>query len=274
VTVGEQTVVGDSKNAGKTVKDEDFDGVAYSLQDAMNTVDHIFYDYNLTDRNQFSSFYETWKEKGMDWRFDNIGDRYAVDNSDLKFSSGNQAYCPVCKKTVTWTALTQAAYGTARLIMSAGGHYYLAEDITYTGADAAAIRGPSGTTPACLHLNGHDLVATNEGAIIGYTGVMNVLGNGTVMGNTTAETTGAAVNINTSGANGKVNLYGGIYTLPQANETAPAVGVANNGGEINIYAGPLNDNQGNELVPEGSVMDDHDVLLQEFLVENVIGGWT
>ena len=45
-------------------------------------------------------------------------------------------------------------------------------------------------------------------------------------------------------------------------------------GEINVYAGPLSDNQGNELVPEGSVMDDHDVLLQEFLVDNVIGNWS
>lgn len=237
VTVGEQTVMGDSKNAGKTANDEGFDGVAYSLQDAMNTVDHIFYDYNLTDRDQFSSFYETWKNKGMDWHFDNIGDRYAVDNSALQLSSG-KAYCPVCKKTVTWTAITQAAYGTAPLgALSNGNHYYLAEDITYTGADATFVRAPGTGSSACLHLNGFDLVATNHVAITGYAGTLNVMGNGTVMGYTTTENSGAAVTINTSGANGKINLYGGTYTLPQTNETAAAVSVFDNGGEINLYEG-------------------------------------
>ena len=45
-------------------------------------------------------------------------------------------------------------------------------------------------------------------------------------------------------------------------------------GEIVMFEGPLYDNEGNELVPEGSVMDDHDILLQEFLVDNVVGSWS
>jgi len=237
VTIGEQTVMGDSENAGKTVNDEGFDGVAYSLQDAMNAVDNIFYGYSLSDRNQFNDFFENWKGKGMDWRFDNIGDRYAVDNSNLQLS-GSKAYCPVCKKSVTWTAVTQAAYGTTPLgALSGGAHYYLVEDITYTGADATFVRAPGTGSSACLHLNGFDLVATNHVAITGYAGTLNVMGNGTVMGYTTTENSGAAVTINTSGANGKINLYGGTYTLAQANETAAAVSVYDNGGQLNLYEG-------------------------------------
>ena len=244
--------VGDTKNPGKTAADEDFDGVACSLQETMETVDQIFFAYDLTDRTQFNTFYNTWKDKGMDWDFDNVSDEpTGIDNSDLQFTSGTNAYCPVCKKTVTWTAMTQSTYGTTRLVASSGKHYYLAEDITYTGTDASMIRGPGSGTVACLHLNGHNLVATNEGVITGYTGTLNVMGNGIVMGNLATENAGAAVNINTSGANGKVNLYGGTYTMPQTNEIAAAVSVFDNGGEINIYEGVTVRGAGNYSVYMG-----------------------
>ena len=42
-------------------------------------------------------------------------------------------------------------------------------------------------------------------------------------------------------------------------------------GEIQIYGGELKDNEGNVLVADGEVMDDLDILNQNFLVENVIG---
>jgi len=48
---------------------------------------------------------------------------------------------------------------------------------------------------------------------------------------------GAAVHINTSGKNGTVNLYGGIYTKPATNKTAAVISIWANGGRINLYEG-------------------------------------
>ena len=238
ITVGGQTIVADNSNVGKTADDEDFDGIAYSLLDAMNTADETFFDYSRSDREQFASFYQTWQEKGMNWQFDNISDKpKAVDNSNLTLTA-DKGYCAVCKKPVTWKPITQAAYGTTPMgALSNGSHYYLAEDIVYTGADETFVRAPGTGSTACLHLNGFDLIATNYTAITGYAGTMNVLGNGTVMGNIATENSGAAVHINTNGPSGVINLYGGTYTLPQTNTTAAAVSVYNNGGEINLYEG-------------------------------------
>ena len=230
--------VGDTKNVGKSVTDTDFDGVACSLQDVLKKVDEIFFNYDVSARERVADFYQTWKNNGMNWKFDNIsGKTSTADNSNLSFSSGTDAVCSVCQKTVTWKAVTQAAYGTIRLgALSNGDHYYLEEDITYTGADNFFLQAPASGS-ACLHLNGHSLVATNNGAIIGYSGTLNVMGSGIVMGNLTAENQGAAVHINTTGSNGVVNLYGGTYTLPATNTTAAAVSIWANGGKINLYEG-------------------------------------
>ena len=43
-------------------------------------------------------------------------------------------------------------------------------------------------------------------------------------------------------------------------------------GEIQVYAGELKDDEGNVLVEEGQVMEDADILAQDFFVENVKGG--
>lgn len=44
-------------------------------------------------------------------------------------------------------------------------------------------------------------------------------------------------------------------------------------GEVQVYGGELKDNKGEVLVEAGQVMDDADILTQQFLVENVIGEW-
>ena len=44
-------------------------------------------------------------------------------------------------------------------------------------------------------------------------------------------------------------------------------------GEVNVFAGELKDNAGNVLVPEGEVMEDDDIILQNFFVENVTTSW-
>ena len=231
-------LVGDNNNAGKTANDTDFTGVAYSLREAMNLLDGIYYKYALSDRATIDGFYRSWNGKGMDWSFVNIGNQaIAADNKDLSVGSDDMAVCPVCNEKVTWTAITQAANGTTAVgALTDGDHYYLAEDITYTGTDTYFVRAPGTGGKACLHLNGHNLTTTNTQAIFGYAGVLNVMGNGTVMGNTATENNGAAVHINTAGANGKINLYGGTYTKPVSNKTASVI-TSLSGGTVNLYEG-------------------------------------
>jgi len=237
-TQDEIVLVSDNVNAGKSVDDQDFTGVAYSLRDAMEAIDSVYFDYNLNDRSIMDSFLRIWKDKGMDWEFANIGTQtIAADNKNLSVGADNTAVCPVCNKSVTWKPITQAANGTTALgALNDGDHYYLAEDITYTGTDTYFVRAPGTGSSACLHLNGHNLTTTNTQAIFGYAGVLNVVGNGTVMGNTATENNGAAVHINTGGANGKINLYGGTYTKPVSNKTASVI-TSLSGGTVNLYEG-------------------------------------
>lgn len=164
----------------------------------------------------------------------------ATYTDNLTFS-GNEAYCPVCQKVVTWTALTQAQHGeTGTGTPADGAHYYLAEDITAT-TTGSFISGPirSGQVPhvACFHLNGHNLTATQAGAIGGNSGILNVMGSGTVTGNLNMadKTRGAAVNINTTAPQGTVNLYSGTYAKAEGNTHKSIIAAHNNGGSINIY---------------------------------------
>lgn len=154
-------------------------------------------------------------------------------NDDLIFIEGTtDAYCPACEKKVTWTAVTADGIGNAE----DKAHYYLTEDIVYTG-DTNFIRGPGTNKVACLHLNGHDLTAQNSYVVVGYAGVLNVMGNGIVSGNAKSTNYGAAIHINTSAPGGAVNLYGGTYVKPETNTTAAVVSIYNNGGTIFLYEG-------------------------------------
>lgn len=221
VTLGDKILVGS--------------GSAYSLRDVMETIEKNYYTYSLEDRAGADAFYIQWNAKGMDWALVNVGEKFTVSNANLVFTAENVAWCDVCKKEVTWIPVTQATHGeTAIGTDTKGKHYYLKEDITYTGG-AKFIQAP-GSGSACLHLNGHDLTATNYRVIMGYSGTLNVLGNGNVAGYITAENKGAAVHINTNGKNGTVNLYGGTYKEYTATD-AVAVAIDNNGGKINIYEG-------------------------------------
>jgi len=234
--IGEGVIlVGDTKNPGKTVSSEGFDGIAYSLRDVMETIEVDYYTYDKTQRKTIDTFYTQWKDKGMDWGLVNVGEKNTVSNENLVFTAENVAWCDVCKKEVTWIPITQATHGeTAIGNDTKGKHYYLAEDITYT-VEAKFIQAP-GSGSACLHLNGHDLTSTKYRVIMGYSGTLNVLGNGNVAGYITTENKGAAVHINTGGKNGIVNLYGGTYSEYTATD-AVAVAIDNNGGKINIYEG-------------------------------------
>ena len=149
-------------------------------------------------------------------------------NQNLVFIEGTtDAWCPGCKETVTWTALADQAYD-----IQSGSHYYLADALTFTNAEAAeqAIKTSNGAT-VCLHLNGKTYTVASK--IYAVNGTLNVYSgaggaivftNGEVNGFTQGETTT------------KINLYGGTYTHS---------GTANalyNWGEYNLYDATVNGN--------------------------------
>lgn len=174
--------------------------------------------------------------------------------ADLKFREGTQiAECPSCGKEVTWTAIDQATYGETAIAKPANNvtvvHYYLAEDITYTGTDvffnaldSYMQNGKRIQKTACFHLNGHNFTATKAKVFQGNTGVLNIMGTGTVSGNYTGTpgqwsgNNSATVGINVNLGIGEINLYGGTYTNAEGN-SQPVVNIYNNGGFINMYDG-------------------------------------
>lgn len=231
-------IVEDNENAGKMAGEAGFDGTALSLHDAMDLLDSAYMDYDATTRKLIDSFYEKWQQKGMaDWTFVNIGSQASrVDNSPLEFAAGStEAECPVCKTMVTWIPFGQSADTTTNIGTPANGaHYYLTEDITYTGSSAGFIAAGEKNETACLHLNGHDLTATAHAAVYSpyaTAGVINVMGEGTVSGNRSG--TGTTIYLSSKDAAGTINLYGGTYVQPASNTSSMTALV--NGGSIHVY---------------------------------------
>ena len=159
-----------------------------------------------------------------------------VDNSNLNLVDG-KAKCTVCNKEVVWTPITQAEHGENGVgnVTTAGMHYYLAEDINFTGVDNF-IRGPGSKNTLCIHLNGHNFTATQGRFLFGYASITNVMGNGVVAGGINKAKEGA-VQYNTATAGAVINLYGGTYTTTTANTKGSVIVLAENGGEINLFEG-------------------------------------
>ena len=231
-------IMEDNENAGKMAGEAGFDGTALSLHDAMDLLDNAYMDYDATTRKLIDSFHEKWRQKGMaDWTFVNIGSQASrVDNSPLEFAAGStEAECPVCKTKVTWIPFGQSADTTTNIGTPANGaHYYLTEDITYTGSSAGFIAAGAKNETACLHLNGHDLTATAHAAVYSpyaTAGVINVMGEGTVSGNRSG--TGTTIYLSSKDAAGTINLYGGTYVQPASNTSSMTALV--NGGSIHVY---------------------------------------
>ena len=164
----------------------------------------------------------------------------AIDNSDLdpvKLANGTQE-CPLCGKVpeAGWIALDQATYAeTAYGMMGDNAHVYLTEDIAYTGTSSfitAPVRNGALPQNACVHLNGHNLTSTQTRVFMGSSGILNVMGNGTVSGGMTASTNqnrGSTVAINTAISTGAVCLYGGTYVKAETSAFRSVVSIDNNG---------------------------------------------
>ena len=190
----------------------------------------------LTDPNTYLAYFKTASQddkiliEGDTLTYNKKRENYnGIEDGDLSFTSGANAVCPVCKKEVTWTKLTADA-----TVLEGGKHYYLAEDITYTGNKAPYITGPDLSKTACVHLNGKNITATAHRAVEGKAGVLNIMGEGTVSGSYNEDFRfGATVNMN--GENGILNLIGGTYTKNTACTTAPVMVLR--GGDVNMYDG-------------------------------------
>lgn len=248
IDLGGEIIVANTADAGKTADAEGFGGTALSLYDVMQLLDASYSKQNTPTRLQLDAFYAQWKEAGMnDWGMTKIGTTGSVsgkiDNSDidLKFAEGTtDAECPVCKKVVTWTAFVPSDNSQGLT-----GHYYLTDDVLFTGTSASGIFY-SGTkyTTLCFHLNGHNLTATKTRAIFGSSGALNVMGNGIVTGFNTAATA-AAVQTNNGYSGNAVHLYGGTYKrYTGTNAKAAAIGTHDVGGEIYVHEGATIDAPG------------------------------
>ena len=153
-----------------------------------------------------------------------------VDNSDLEFTvvdGKNMAVCPVCGgDPVEWKVLPVISGATSL----AAGHYYLDADRTQKGR-----YGIAGSATTCVHLNGHNIKSTSSQVFRmgSANGVLNVMGNGNVVGSHTTEA-GATVHI--SSATAKAYLYGGNWGHALST-TRPTLGMEASTPKIVIYSG-------------------------------------
>ena len=176
--------------------------------------------------------------------------------SNLVFDAGTKnATCPACNKSVTWIEVNQTnlssllSNGTTgyfgNTIATGTYHFYLSSDVSYTAAsgntDKAFIYSAGSNRNICLHLNGHDLTATNAAVVImASTTKVNIMGSGTVSGNHThsSKFRGSAIIMNsgTTGTNlGTVRLYSGTYVQPEGNTQLAPVSASFQGGLMEIY---------------------------------------
>ena len=235
-----QVLLADNVNVGKTTTDEDFTGVAVSLQEVLHALDNAYAAQTTTVKVQLDEFYRTWKSTDPSWSFNNFGSSLRdIDNSALAFDAGTtNAYCPVCEKKVTWEALPDSETMVAT---TNGKHYYLASDMTHDGTGYAYLQAPGSTGHvACVHLNGHNLTSTKVPVFHGSNGILNIMGNGVVTGTQTSSEKGkgAAVQTNNRIKTNEVNLYGGTYRMSSGSHSHAAVlGIRAGGGGIFVYKG-------------------------------------
>jgi len=210
-------------------------GVSRSLQEEVELIDQA---WETVGENQSGviELYKKYRSVMEAWNIPNI--RMAYYNNDLVFTSENVAYCPVCEKEVAWTAVTQEANGDTSIPQPtvSGNHYYLAEDITYTGTNNF-FEGPGSSRTLCIHLNGHNFTGTQSQFLFGYGSKSRVMGNGIVANGKNTANSGAVIWNTGTTKNVNIHLYGGTYTVTEANTKGSAIAIQNNGGEIHIHEG-------------------------------------
>ncbi len=167
--------------------------------------------------------------------------------SNLSFQKDTtNAVCPACDQLVTWTALNQDNHSTviARPALAAGQHhFYLSSDITYTAGNTdtqySFIRFISTGSSLCLHLNGHNLTATDNSVITVAGAKVNLMGTGTVTGNAKMSGTnvnrGTTLQLNSGSSVGVMNIYSGTYKMNTNAANTSTVSGWVQGGTLNIH---------------------------------------
>ena len=193
-------------------------------------------------------------EKVRDFDFtvteDDLGEGW-VDNSNLVFTDGNKAVCPVCGgDPVEWTVLPEIS--TAQNLAPA--HYYLDKDLNNT-----ARYGLENGSAVCVHLNGHNITSSSQVFWMGASRtLLNVMGNGNVVGGHTAEDSTYGATINFSAATAKAALYGGNYGH-SFGTTRPTVVLEASEPKLTIYSGAtfcrMDDAQGANIEIRSGVVE-------------------
>ena len=231
IDLGNGPIMADNDNIG-TKK-----GTSASLLQVVTALDQTYGSYSTVVQGQLDAFCKTWKNLGVNFETENINKYRTVDNSDLVFDAGTtNAWCPVCEKKVTWTAVS------SNFTAKNGGHYYLAKDVTYAADNNQDFISAPGTPghSACFHLNGHNLTTTKYRAICGDSGILNIMGNGTVAGYNMKSTHGAAIHVSNKNPNSQINLYGGTYKkVPNTPYTGSVIMINSGGGNLNVYEGVM-----------------------------------
>ena len=178
-----------------------------------------------------------------------------------------EAYCPVCDKTVKWTAKKGSGAGAAyRLDFVTTSradypnfHFYLAGDLTFINSTSTQFLGFDSATDGatvCLYLNGKTMTL-ESGMYVSQNATLSIMGDGNVtfqMPDTSGTYFDGALQP-LSNAKGTLNIYGGTYTSAAPDKN---VLVANGANTItNIYGGTFigaeNGTVGNVKISNGKL---------------------
>jgi len=134
------------------------------------------------------------------------------NDMNLRLSAKGVGYCPVCRKSVQWKAISDGErIGTlATATTTVHHHYYFADD-NMTTANNHFVYIYAGNN-VCLHLNGKNV--TLPGGMVNRNGALNLIGDGHLdfLGNTgNAEADAALINSNIA-LDKTIDIYGGTYT--------------------------------------------------------------
>lgn len=227
-----------------------------SLSGLLTKLDDQYDSMKSVDQNQLDDFTSKWKNSVAGWNYTNLGKNAALNfdamNADLVFEEGTtKAMCYKCDKVVTWTAVSDESTLSAP---KGTNHYYLAEDLEYTGSSSTFISTGESGAVSCLHLNGNNITATNASVFWVGSGKMYVMGQGTVTGKSSKSDTGAAVSGNNRNASNGIYLYGGTYTKSaDSTSSASIISMGASARNYNIYKDAIiNGGTGTAIYVDGS----------------------
>ena len=164
------------------------------------------------------------------------GPDYTGDIEEEFEEGTTDAICPVCKVKVTWTPVYKNATAYNLSATETKTHYYLAENVTFTGDDSTFFQSNTKNGNTCFHLNGHDLTTTKAKTFFGGGSRTNIMGTGIVTGHQSGAASGAALQVGNTTANNGLYVYGGTYRKTEDSAKNAVIACVTSGGStINLY---------------------------------------